>query len=318
VSHPGVTNPGVPTRSFGSALPGLGRCLLAAMLCMLFHPTTTHAQSEPITITATPLRDSLTLLRGTSGGNMVVLAGTRGLLLVDAQYARARDSVWAALRAIAPTEMPRYLIDTHWHRDHAEGNTNFGDSVVIVAHAATRHRLETPQVLFQRNIPPLPERALPTVVLQDSLHLYFDGQHVSLLHLGPAHTDGDVVVLCEPARVAIVGDLVLPGRFPFVDLEHGGDVMGFLHAVDQLLNRLDDRWLVVPGHGAPCGMKELRAYHDMLAKSIHTVQSGIARRQTLQAIELRGLSPDVARFAWQANPESLWVATVYRSLREKH
>ena len=76
------------------------------------------AAESPITITR--LRGNISVLQG-SGGNIGVLAGRDGLLLVDAGIAVSRDKILAALASIQPGPV-RYVINTHWHWDHTDGN----------------------------------------------------------------------------------------------------------------------------------------------------------------------------------------------------
>src|SRR5690242_12562059 len=116
--------------------------LTAALVCaaLLSVDRPCAAQSTtPISFETTEVRPHFHLLRGTSGGNVLVFEGAEGLVVVDAQYARARDSLWAAIHAFAPADARvQDLIDTHWHRDHAEGNTSFPGAKAIIAHVATR------------------------------------------------------------------------------------------------------------------------------------------------------------------------------------
>src|SRR5262245_27378030 len=66
------------------------------------------------------LRGGVHVLEG-SGGNIAVLAGVDGKLLVDAGITASRPRIVEALAAIGPQPIT-HLINTHWHFDHADGN----------------------------------------------------------------------------------------------------------------------------------------------------------------------------------------------------
>src|ERR1700742_1434691 len=67
-----------------------------------------------------PLRGNITELMG-SGGNITVLSGKEGKFLVDAGISKSKNKLRAALDEIGPAPL-RYVVDTHWHWDHTDGN----------------------------------------------------------------------------------------------------------------------------------------------------------------------------------------------------
>src|SRR5215831_1054078 len=71
-------------------------------------------------ITVEQLRGNLSVLFG-SGGNIVVLNGPDGKLVVDSGIAVSKEKIQAALNKIGAGP-PKYVINTHWHWDHTDGN----------------------------------------------------------------------------------------------------------------------------------------------------------------------------------------------------
>lgn len=91
-------------------------------------------------ITVEPLRGSLSVLFG-SGGNIVVLDGPDGKLLVDAGIAVSKDKIQAALDRISAAPI-KYVINTHWHWDHTDGNEwVHNQGATIIAHENVLKRL---------------------------------------------------------------------------------------------------------------------------------------------------------------------------------
>ena len=125
------------------------------------------------------------------------------------------------LKALTPKPV-RYVINTHWHWDHAHGNQIYGPDVEIIGHEYTRAKLAAgaergtlaqqvevldTQLEGTKSIAVKP----PTVTLSDHLTLFRGGREIRLLHLGLAHTGGDVVVHLPKERVVITGDLLVEG-----------------------------------------------------------------------------------------------------------
>ena len=55
------------------------------------------------------------------GGNIAVLTGSDGTLLVDSQFARLAGPVRDAIKTVGGGD-PSWLINTHVHFDHTDGN----------------------------------------------------------------------------------------------------------------------------------------------------------------------------------------------------
>ena len=94
------------------------------------------------------------------GGNVGVLVGDDGLVMIDDQFAPLSEKLVAAMRTLSNKPV-RMLINTHVHGDHTGGNENFGKmGIDIVAHDNVRVRLA-------RGVnggAPSPAVALPVVV----------------------------------------------------------------------------------------------------------------------------------------------------------
>ena len=217
-------------------------------------------------IDTTPLRGSLSMLSG-SGGNITVLNGKQGKLMVDAGIAVSRPRVEAALAAIGSAPI-KYLINTHYHWDHTDGNTWVrDDGATIIATAGTVKRVSTSTRVddWDFTFPALAPQGIPTEILTANKTYHFDGQTVEVRLLDPSHTDTDLYVVFKEANVASLGDLFWNGVYPFIDNENGGGIDGMIKADDAILAALNDDVILVPGHGPVGNKKQLREFRDMLA-----------------------------------------------------
>jgi cyclase len=273
------------------------------------------AQQAPPQIERVPVAGPVFLLQG-AGGNIGVVADGGGLLMIDAMYEQVAGSLRDAVKDLPGADRVRFLVDTHWHADHTDGNKAFGPAAVIVAHENVRALVEKDQPLMGRTVKALPAGALPSVTFSSSLTLYAGGQAVRLVHFPHAHTDGDTVVFIDGPKVVHMGDMFFNGMFPFLDVAHGGDIDSWVRDLDSLLPGLPADAKIIPGHGPLAGVAELKAFRDMLAASADLVRKGMKAGQTLDEIRATGLPPDLAVWAKGFLKPSQWLELVYRSLEK--
>jgi glyoxylase-like metal-dependent hydrolase (beta-lactamase superfamily II) len=225
------------------------------------------------------------MLKG-AGGNVGVLVGDKGVLIVDTQYAPMSSKIRAAVGKLSDQPI-RHVINTHWHHDHTGGNEDFGKAgAVIVAHENLRTRLMSKQTLKEWNLefPALPAIALPTVTYTDKLSLRENGYEVELTHPPAAHTDGDSIVVFPKANVIHMGDILASGRFPFIDRGAGGSVKGVIAAFEYAVSISNDSTQVIAGHGELANRKTLLTYLDMLKKSRAAITPLIAAGKSREEI----------------------------------
>ena len=231
-----------------------------------------RARIGAIPIQAQRLGENLTLLAG-PGGNVVVLHGSDGAVVVDTFVAPASPKLQESLKGLgAPV---KFVINTHWHFDHTDNNASLrAAGATVVAHENTKLRMTQPHHLavLEFDFPPSPSAALPQRVFKEGDMLEANGERLGVTHVPPAHTDTDVVVRFEKANVLHGGDVFFNGRYPYIDGSTGGRVDGMIAAADRLLSLADSDTKIVPGHG-PLGTKaDLVKYHDMLSTAADRVR----------------------------------------------
>lgn len=223
------------------------------------------AQSAAIPLVTTKLRESIYLLSG-PGGNMVVLSGSDGKVLVDSSFAPVAPKIKQAMDGFGGAPL-KILINTHWHFDHTDGNEAMHQmGAMIVAHENTRKRLSTPQDIaaFGLHFDPSPADALPQQTFTEGTKIYFNGEQLTLAYFPPAHTDSDIYVRYENANVLHMGDVWFNGTYPFIDASTGGNIDGMIAGTARGLTLVDADTKIIPGHG-PLGDKAaLAKHHDML------------------------------------------------------
>jgi glyoxylase-like metal-dependent hydrolase (beta-lactamase superfamily II) len=239
-------------------------------------------------ITVQPLRGNISVLLG-SGGNIAVLPGPDGKLLVDAGIAVSQGKITDALAGISSDPITR-LVNTHWHFDHTDGNRWLHDAgAEIIAHETTRKRLLVRRRVqgWRFTFPSAPKGALPTVTFKKDLVLDVNGARIVLNYYEPAHTDCDIAVHFTEADVIHVGDTWWNGIYPFIDYSSGGSIDGSIEAAEANVARVTENTIVIPGHGAVGNKADLVEFRDMLVairdKVAALKETGKSLEQTVAA-----------------------------------
>ncbi|HJR71367.1 MAG TPA: MBL fold metallo-hydrolase, partial [Gammaproteobacteria bacterium] len=248
----------------------------------------------------------------------LVLFGARGSLVVDTGYPQHVPKYREAIAALGGGAVT-HAINTHWHDDHSEGNKVLGpDGTLIVAHTNAREMLmRDNKINVVRTIldqPAFPPAALPVVTFDDRLELYVNGERIELVHVAPAHTGGDVVVILREHNVAHTGDVFLPAAYPFSDVDNGGSFDGEIEFVRALLTELDRDTLIVPGHGRVAHYDELVAYVEMLETVRGRVAALVASGATLEQVV--AAKPTAEWDEKYGNPTTYFLDRTYKSLEE--
>ncbi len=258
--------------------------LLFALPLLLLTAAPAAAQDEDfskVEVKTVPVAGAVSMLQG-SGGNIGVLVGPEGVLLVDDEYAPLVPKIRAAVGLLSQKPI-RFVVNTHFHGDHVGGNALLGtDGAVIVAQDNVRQRMSTEHfnAHFKERIPPAPAVAQPIITFAEGLRLHLDGEEIEVFHVARAHTDGDSIIWFHKANAVHMGDTFFNGMYPFIDTSSGGSIDGMVAAVDTVLARIDDQTKVIPGHG-PLGSKaDLKKFHDMLATIRDRIKKGLQQGKT--------------------------------------
>ncbi|MET0634517.1 MAG: MBL fold metallo-hydrolase [Chitinophagaceae bacterium] len=241
----------------------------------LFFPRKIFAQESPVItiineaakspIVVQKLRGNISVLQG-SGGNIAVFTGPDGKLMVDAGIAVSEQKIKAAMAKISNDPL-KYLINTHWHFDHANGNPwvhQYG--ATIIAQENTRKNLSTTIRVkdWDYTFEPLPADGLPTIQFKQTHELDFNGTKIAMRYYNPAHTDCDISVRFPNVDIIHVADTWWNGYYPFIDHDSGGKLEGMINASDYNLANTTNDTIIIPGHGPVGNRKQLKEFRDML------------------------------------------------------
>ena len=273
--------------------------LLKILYLLFLTVSTINAQGrfDEVEVVTTKVTNELYMLQG-AGGNIAILTGDDGVLMVDSQFADLSEKNKAAIKKLSDHKV-NFLINTHWHGDHTGGNEAFAeDGAIIVAHQNVKNRLSKDELIqaFSREIKAKPKGFWPVISYNEDMQLHFNEEEVILIHVHNAHTDGDGLVYFADRNVLHMGDTYFQGKFPFIDLSTGGSVDGLIEAVQAAMMLCDTETIIIPGHGALSDKKELFEYYTMLVTMKHRVMTAIVEGKTVDDIKTMGL--DEGYEAW--------------------
>ena len=222
----------------------------------------------------------------------------------------------------------RRVVNTHHNGDHCWGNQLFADAEIIGHRlCAEGMRKENPATMqavrglagsddpalaaFAERLAPWDftgiELRPPTTLIDDRLDLDVGGVPVELRYVGPAHTQGDVVVHLPEQRVVFTGDVLFRLCTP---IGWEGTFATWKRALDAIVALAPE--IVVPGHGPLCGVegpREMRAYLEYVERESRAAFA--AGLSELDAAKRLDLGP----YAGWTEPERL-VFNVARAYRE--
>jgi len=230
------------------------------------------------------LSEDLFVLRG-FGGNAAVLRTAAGAVVVDTMTLPLQG---ARIRGLARELTGRdavLVINTHYHLDHTHGNPAFAPGTRVLSTERTLSHLKALDADFWEG-----EAAslLPNETFTDRQRLRIGGKTLELVHPGPGHTDGDLVVLFLDEQVIHMGDLLFNGHYPNIDLEAGGTVQSWPATLESVLQLPFER--VIPGHGPTTDREGIRQFQGFLTQLWEIGQSaaqrGVGVEETMASAEL--------------------------------
>lgn len=224
-------------------------------------------------------------------GNIGVYIGNEYVILVDDQWSALSYRIKEIVKTI--TDKPiKYIINTHYHFDHTDGNKAFGkEGCTIIAHSKLRMRLSKEQIIsgteniwgkiLQRAYP---SEGLPSITFNDSLALHDNQETIKVIYAENAHTDGDAIVHFEKADVYHTGDIFITYGIPVIDEDAGGNFYGIIKIIDYLISVSNSETRFIPGHGPVSTVKEVIAYRKLLTSIADQITALMKKGLSLETI----------------------------------
>ena len=275
------------------------------------------AQSD-ISVKSTEVVPGLFMLEGEggfAGGNMGLLVGEDGVVLIDDGLEPLAPQLIAAIEEHTPQPVD-FVINTHVHGDHVGANKALHmKGATVVAHDNIRKHMLDVGWQTRDGYRPAVKGELPEITFSDSVSFHLNGHEALVFHLAKAHTSGDSAIHFRGVDVIHSGDVFFNGMFPFVDLDGGGSVAGFQAAQQRLINMAGPDTVIIPGHGPLASRDDLQKALNMLidaeARVKALVDAGQSEDEVVESNPLERYHDD---WNWSFITTERMTRTLYRSL----
>ncbi|WP_034045966.1 MBL fold metallo-hydrolase [Wocania ichthyoenteri] len=268
-------------------------------------------QNNEVVIKTNKLSKNIYMLEG-QGGNIGVSVGEDGVLMIDSQFARLTPKILAAIKNISKKDI-KFLVNTHHHGDHTGGNANISKTGThIMAHDNVYKRVKANDNQL--------DKSLPIITFNNKLSIHINGEQVLIFHVENAHTDGDAMLYFTESNILHTGDTYFNERYPYIDLNSGGSIDGYINAVKSALILIDDNTKIIPGHGKLSNKKEYQFFLSMLENLKTLVLDEIDSEKTEDEVANNtSLTKkyDDLNYSWNFITSKKIRRTFYRSLKEK-
>lgn len=252
------------------------------------------------------------------GGNVLLVAGEGGSLLIDSKNAGFGAALRREAAAIAPPV--KTLVNTHHHFDHTAGNAAFTGDCEVLAHANAAPRFVANLATYKTNLGAAVRKLAkaetaegravaeditallaklkdtsdadavkwwaPTRTIETSGSITVGGRTAELVHVGAGHTDNDLIVHLPKENVIHTGDLLFNKVWPYFDRPAGCNSEGWIRSLQRIVELANDTTVVVPGHGEVTDragvQRQIGFFHAMRQDAAQAAASGVSREDYIK------------------------------------
>ena len=314
----------------------LNSCLQKICVSCLLFATSANSADMNNSLSLFHVKGQVYVLAG-ANVNVTVQIGDEAVVFVDTPAPEYIDEMMSLIRQ--KTNAPvRYAVTTALDADHLSGNdavNNLGfrafggrgagvavatggntTGVTILAHENVVNRF----YLTENDIEDL---TVTTTYFTPRFDFYMNDEGIAVYHVPNAHTDGDSIVFFRSSDVISLGDLLVPGQFPDIDVENGGSVNGFINALNFTLELMipgpnaEGGTYAIPGHGRLGDEIDVVEYRNMLVIVRDRIQNMINQGQSLDQIIASGpvVDYDTEYGGSRGGPSSReFITAIYQSL----
>ena len=252
------------------------------LLLIINLPSTSNAQSfSDVEMIVHPVNKNVSYIEG-RGGNIGVIYGEDGVLLIDDQYAPLTEKIIEAISNFS-SEPIRFIINTHMHPDHTGGNENFGKrGALIVGHENVRSQMKVAGY----------DQTPPFVTFSKDVNFHINDENIHVFKVPNAHTNNDSFIKFTNANVIHTGDVFRSESYPYIDANNGGSFLGTIEVYELLISLCDENTKIIPGHGKQTTVETVKLAIEMLQEIKSRIELMIMDGKGLDEILRSDISVD--------------------------
>ncbi|MDM1037287.1 MULTISPECIES: MBL fold metallo-hydrolase [Myroides] len=229
-----------------------------------------------------------------------------------------------AYTEISNNKTPAYVVNSHYNSDHTWGNKVFEDSCIIMHHNAVQERLteniQWMDAVIKRGKDSLEstigerffaaefegfdltgvEWINPDIQITDDTVINLGNTELQLLNVAPSHSNSDVLLWMPKEKVLFAGDVVFNGCSAYS--EKG--ILNWVKVLDRIINEIKPE-IVVPGHGAICGVDFVQEQYSYLMNILETIDKHYT--EDIDALTMSKLI-DITPFTHWIQPERIYAS----------
>jgi glyoxylase-like metal-dependent hydrolase (beta-lactamase superfamily II) len=285
--------------------------LLTALL--LIAATASNAQELATSFESTEVVPGIYMIAGADafgGGNISLLVGDDYVAMIDDGLLPLAPILLSHVADETAGRQINFIINTHVHGDHVGGNALFtANGTVVFAHDNIRKRL------LEDSGPAGGGGGLPVITFAEGVSFHLNGLEAQVFHIPRAHTDGDAAIYFPAVNVIHAADVMFNHMFPYIDLDNGGTVAGYIAGQKLLISMADNETRIIPGHGELATKADLQRDLLVLTDSQARVKLLVDQGRTIDEIlETNPLSVYHDDYNWQFITTGRMTRTLYRAL----
>jgi glyoxylase-like metal-dependent hydrolase (beta-lactamase superfamily II) len=250
-------------------------------------PTLAQFRPGPPTLIAHPLSGGAYWIQG-DAANTGFVVGKDGVVVIDTQRStEAARLQLAQIAAVTPKPVNAVIV-THGDPDHVGGLMAYPAGSTIIAHENTRAQILATARAPDGASPFIPTyraiaaERLPNRTIGETENVTLDGIAITLLHIAPAHSSGDLVVFLPRQKVVFVGDLLTTGDASFPIIHVGGSSEGWIRTMRAILALKAD--IFVSGHGGLKTRQELRSLLQQVEERRAAIKALVYQGKTIAEV----------------------------------
>lgn len=253
------------------------------------------ASSPPPVPAIEQVRDNLYVIKGGdptdratfSGGNVAVyVTETHGVVVVDSKLPGYGQQIIDQIRTVSDQPIS-LMLHSHTHNDHAGSTPEFPDTIEVITHENIKASLTRDTCLPVTNCQTFQgegAKYLPQTTFSEKMSIHLGDDRIDLYHFGPAHTNGDTIIVFPAVRAMHSGDMFSLKRPPFIDTNNGGSGLAYPETLARTAAGIDDVDTIIPGHNPElftwADLEEYAEFHrDFVAQAQEALAAGKTAEQ---------------------------------------
>ncbi len=239
------------------------------------------------------------------GANAGIIIGKDGIVVIDTLIsAKEAQRFINDIRKISDKPI-KYVVNTHYHLDHAFGNAEFEKrGAIIISHVNDDQNLRkngeaalkgAKEFGLTENDMEGTVLAYPALTFNDRMNLDMGDQKIELIYTGNAHTNGSIIVYLPDKKILFAGDILFTNYHPFIA---EGEIKSWLKVLDYIMTM--DAVTIIPGHGSISNKKDVTDMKNYLIAFDKNAKRLAAKSKDIEYVfsEIKKVLPARAEGEW--------------------